>query len=58
VRDKLKKVCCNGFAIFSIVFLATMATVSIYDYFVYDISESVTDYCNRYSFIISPECSQ
>ena len=53
---KLKKVCCDGFAIFSIAFLAVMATVSIYDYFVHDISESVADYCNRYSFIISPKC--
>jgi hypothetical protein len=39
-----------------IVFLSALAIISIYDLFVYDITNNLSELCTRYSFLVSPGC--
>ncbi len=39
-----------------IVFISALAIISMYDLFVYDITNNLSELCTRYSFLVSPGC--
>jgi uncharacterized membrane protein required for colicin V production len=39
-----------------VLFVCTLAVVSVYDLIVHDISNNLNDLCSRYGFLISPSC--
>jgi hypothetical protein len=39
-----------------VLFVCTLAVISVYDLIVHDISNNLSDLCARYGFLISPSC--
>jgi hypothetical protein len=39
-----------------IVFVSTLAIISVYDYLVHDITNDLSQLCAKYGFLVSPGC--
>ena len=39
-----------------VLFVCIIAVISVYDLIVHDISNTVSDLCARYGFLVSPSC--
>ena len=39
-----------------IVFVLTLAIISVYDYLVHDITNDLSQLCAKYGFLVSPGC--
>ncbi|HLN34576.1 MAG TPA: hypothetical protein VK250_04770 [Nitrososphaeraceae archaeon] len=39
-----------------VLFVSTIAVISVYDLIVHDISNNLNDLCARYGYLISPGC--
>lgn len=55
-KTKVKNYATIVMMILIVLFVSTIAVISVYDLIVHDISNNLNDLCTRYGYLTSPGC--